>query len=364
MFGRPIFDKLIRVARRFVSAEHGNIAVMFGFALVPIITFVGAAIDYTRANSARSSMQAALDSTALMLSKDLSEGTITTSEVSAKAQAYFTALYTNPDAKSVTVNATYTANTAAGSTIQVNGMGSVTTEFMRVAGFPTLGINTSSTAAWGNVRMRVAMALANTGSMADDGKMKAMQSAAKDLIDQLSTLAKSNGDVYVSIIPFAKDVNVGSSNYSQDWIDYTDWDADPINESKGTCSKPNKGTESSCVKSGKKSDWTPDHSKWNGCIADRDQNFDTKNTAPSSGNVPTMFPADEWSACPVQLMPLSYDWDELKKLIDKMKPDGNTNQGIGMAWAWMSLTESAPLNAPPKIRVLLIRNRSYCSLTG
>jgi len=38
--------------------------------------------------------------------------------------------------------------------------------------------------------MRVAMALDNTGSMAEDGRMPAMQKAAKDLVDQLSKLAK------------------------------------------------------------------------------------------------------------------------------------------------------------------------------
>ncbi|MGY4623980.1 hypothetical protein ACVWY3_001736 [Bradyrhizobium sp. USDA 4486] len=32
-------------------------------------------------------------------------------------------------------------------------------------------------------------------------------------------------------------------------------------------------------------------------------------------------------------MPLSYDWSSLKTVIDKMKPTGNTNQGIGLAWA-------------------------------
>jgi hypothetical protein len=29
-----------------------------------------------------------------------------------------------------------------------------------------------------------------------------------------------------------------------------------------------------------------------------------------------------------------------------MTPDGNTNQGIGLAWAWLSLNQTAPLNAP------------------
>ena len=54
-------------ARRFIGAKEGNIAVIFAIAAVPVISLVGAAIDYTRANSARSSMQAAPDSTALML---------------------------------------------------------------------------------------------------------------------------------------------------------------------------------------------------------------------------------------------------------------------------------------------------------
>jgi len=84
-----------KAASRFAAANQGNLAVIFAIALVPLISFIGAAIDYSRANRARSSMQSALDSTALMVSKDLSQGTITTSEVNTKAQAYFTALFTN-----------------------------------------------------------------------------------------------------------------------------------------------------------------------------------------------------------------------------------------------------------------------------
>jgi Flp pilus assembly protein TadG len=356
MFGAS-FRSQLRHAARFGRAEDGNIAVIFAIALLPILGFVGAAVDYTRANAARSSMQAALDTTALMLSKDLSAGTITTSQIATKAQAYFAALYTNTDAKSVSVNATYTPSSAMGSTVQVNGSGAVTTDFMKVAGFPNINFNSSSTAAWGSVRMRVAMALDNTGSMADDGKMPAMQSAAKSLIDQLSGLAKSPGDIYVSIIPFAKDVNVGASNYNQGWIDFTDWDNDPATETFGTCSKSGKTTRSSCTTSSKR-DWTPDYSKWTGCVTDRDQDYDTKNTAPTATT--GLFPAEEYgfmsfSYCKPNsfaylqpIMPLSYDWSALKTLIGNMQPTGTTNQAIGMAWAWQSLAQTAPLNAPAK----------------
>jgi Flp pilus assembly protein TadG len=168
--------------------------VLFGIAAVPILTFVGVAIDYTRATAARTSMQSALDSTALMLAKDLTDGTITTSQITTKAQAYFTALFNNKEAKSVTISATYTAASGQGSTIQLTGSGNIATDFMNVAGFPNINFNTSSTSAWGLVRMRVAMVLDNTGSMADDGKTPAMQTAAKSLIDQLSALSKTDAD--------------------------------------------------------------------------------------------------------------------------------------------------------------------------
>ena len=42
----------------------------FALAIIPMIGAIGAAVDYSRANSARTAMQAALDSTALILSKD------------------------------------------------------------------------------------------------------------------------------------------------------------------------------------------------------------------------------------------------------------------------------------------------------
>ena len=320
----------ISLLRKFCASEQGNIAVLFGILAVPILSFVGAAIDYTRANTARTAMQAALDSVSTMLAKDLSDGTITAAQINTKAQAYFTALYTNKDAKAVTVSATYTANTSQGSTIVVNGSGNVTTDFMKVAGFPQIGFDSSSTAAWGNVRMRVALALDVTGSMADDGKMTAMKPAAKALIDQLGALAKNTGDVYISVIPFAKDVNVGASNYTQSWIEWSEWDQD----------------NRSCNGWGWGANCTPDnHNTWNGCVTDRDQDYDTKNTTPTA-DYHTKFYAEQYNACPAQLAPLTTDFASLKTKIDSLVPNGGTNQPIGIAWGWQSLTQGAPLNAP------------------
>src|SRR3954466_9391236 len=220
------FVDVIKLGSRFRKEASGNIAVIFALSAVPLISFVGAAIDYTRANVARSSMQAALDSTALMLSKDLSSGTITTSQINTKATDYFNALYNNKDAQDVAVTATYSAPSGSNpANIKLEGAGKITTDFMRVAGLPNMNFNTASTTTWGNVRMRVALVLDVTGSMADDGKMDAMKPAAKALVDQLSALAKTDGDIYISLVPFSKDVMMGPSFKDATWIDWSDWDA-------------------------------------------------------------------------------------------------------------------------------------------
>jgi Flp pilus assembly protein TadG len=252
MLARFIIRHIRDAARRFVGANDGNIAVIFTIAAIPVIGFVGAAIDYSRTNSARSSVQTALDSTALMLSKDLSSGTITASQVPTAAQSYFTALYTNPDGKLVTtagatgpVTATYTANNGQmGNTIQLSVTASVTTDFMKVlsSSLSTMSFTVGSTTAWGNVKMRVALALDNTGSMADNGKITALRNAVAGtggLIDQLSGLAKNPGDVYISVIPFAKVVNVGSSYAGATWIDWTDWANPPTIQPANAVGNPN-----------------------------------------------------------------------------------------------------------------------------
>ena len=93
-------------------------------------------------------------------------------------------------------------------------------------GVSTMKVGVDSQVKWGNTKLRVALVLDNTGSMADDGKMTRSRPRPRTLLDQLKTAAVNNGDVYVSIIPFSKDVNVGKSNYNATWIDWTDWDDD------------------------------------------------------------------------------------------------------------------------------------------
>ena len=143
-----------RTASRFAKSRDGNIAVIFAIAILPVLGFVGAAIDYSRASKVRTSMQAALDSTALMLSKDLTKGLIAPSEIDTKAQAYFTGLFSGKAANPVSISATYTPGTSStDAKIQINGAGSITTDFMRMVGFPSMNFSGTSTATWGTSKL-------------------------------------------------------------------------------------------------------------------------------------------------------------------------------------------------------------------
>jgi len=214
-----------RKARHLGAARNGNVAIIFALAIVPVFAFIGAAIDYSRANTARSAMQAALDSTALMLSRDLAQGTITSTQIGTTAQNYFSALYTDKEAGSISVSATYTAaTTGKGPTIAVNGSASIPTDFMKLVGLPNVNFNASFTTSWGADLLRVALVLDNTGSMANYNKIGALQTAAKNLVTQLSALAQNNGDVYISVVPFEIDVNVGTANVGANWLRWDRWD--------------------------------------------------------------------------------------------------------------------------------------------
>jgi Flp pilus assembly protein TadG len=209
--------------RAFCAATRANVTITFALALIPMIAAVGAAVDYSRAASARTAMQAAIDASALMLSKNAPN--LASDQISAKATEYFNAQFHRSEVSGIQIIALYT--TTGGSQIVLNGTGSLATVFMGLLGISQVDISASSTVQWGNTRLRVALVLDTTGSMASAGKMTALKNATRDLLDQLQTAAASNGDVYVSIIPFSKNVNLGGLNYNANWVDWTGWEDEP-----------------------------------------------------------------------------------------------------------------------------------------
>ncbi len=321
---------------------------------------MGAAVDYSMASAQRVTLQAAIDATGLALAKIMPASQ---TELNARGMEWFKA---NMGQTPITnIQLTITATTGK---LKIEAHGYYQPEIISVLGAAAFPVGASTEIKWGSTRLRVALALDVTGSMSSAGKMPAMQTAAKNLINQLKGVATVSGDVYVSIVPFAKDVAVAKSNYTANWVDWEDWDA-----ANGTCNISGFTTEATCESGSVAACSKPQYTTKSKCNEER-RDLDYRRTAsglprptapgtaasPTATRIPwrppittprirrrirwspaTLFPAEQYASCPEPIMGLSYDWTALTNKINALAPAGNTNQAIGLAWGLADPDEPA-----------------------
>lgn len=346
---------------RFWSGEEGrkgNAAVFFGLTMLPMVGLAGAAVDYSMANSNRTSMQKALDSTALALAKLMP---LTQTQLDTQGWQIFQAslgkvsIALQPGDLRITTPGT--------GKLVVTVSGQYQTHMTGVIGINSFPIGARAEVTWGIKKLELALALDNTGSMASSNKMTELKKAAKNLLTTLEKSAKNPGDVKISIVPFNTIVNVGAGAVNEPWIRWDRWEARNGScnkaggyntknscEDENVCTLPQYTWRSSCQDNGGnwvQATWTPaNKNTWTGCVEDRDKdvnvNYDALDTTPTASDT-TKFPAIQCTGNLAQLMPLSYEWTNLATKIDSMESNGATNVTIGLAWGWHSLTKSLPL---------------------
>src|SRR5690348_8635885 len=142
----------------FLADRRANVAPIFAIAIIPVLGLVGMAVDYTRGNSARAAVQAALDATGLAMARVAP--TLTAAQLQQQSSNMFLANINRPDLKNIVITATY--GTTNGSALVISASGTMDTTFTRVMGVSQLNIGSSSTTKWGNQRLRVALVLDTT----------------------------------------------------------------------------------------------------------------------------------------------------------------------------------------------------------
>jgi Flp pilus assembly protein TadG len=320
MAKHSLFSRLRNSLQAFRSDKSGNVVITFAIALIPVIGLTGAAVDYSRANSAKSAMQAATDAAALILSKEAQS--LDSGQLKAKALSYFNANFNHTDVTNIVVTPVFTQPAQGNFTLDITSSGTVKTTFAAIM-TPSLDIGAKSQVNWGMKKLELALALDNTGSMAWSNKMTNLKAASKSLLSTLQKAAKKDGDVKVAIIPFDTTVNLGTSYKDQPWFDIDSIDCNGWKSGSG-CNKSN---------------WK---SYWEGCVRDRTYPYDTTDEAPDSSKSKALFPVYDCGTL-AQLMPLTTNWTALNAKVDQMTPNGMTNVTIGLAWGFHALTQGAPL---------------------
>jgi len=312
--------------RRYRSDCRGNVSLIFAISLIPILTAVGAAVDFSRATSARTAMQVAVDSTALMLSKEAPN--LTQDKLVQKSNDYFSSLFKRNDVTNTSVTTTLSVPQEGSFKLSLTGTGTIETTFVRIVGSNQIDISTSTEVRWGIKKLELALALDNTGSMSSSSKMNELKKAAHSLLTTLQQAGKEPDDVKVAIIPFDTKVRIGTSYKNEAWFDWTlfEWTGIDCNGS---------AYGSGCYGKNPKD-------YWDGCVEDRTQPYDVQDDEPSAGTSATLYPPVNCNGSLVQAMPLSTDWTSLHDKVDEMKPNGYTNVTIGLVWAWHALSANKP----------------------
>jgi Flp pilus assembly protein TadG len=133
---RYLVGRFRRNLPAFGVAEGGNIAIIFALALIPVMTGVGAALDYARANSAKTMIQMALDAAVLAGARDGS------SNWGAVATNVFTSNLASKNLTAPTPSFTTSGNT----TYAGSATATIYTSLLGIVGINTLNVNASSTA--------------------------------------------------------------------------------------------------------------------------------------------------------------------------------------------------------------------------
>jgi Flp pilus assembly protein TadG len=290
--------------RAFGADRRGNVTLIFALSIIPLFGAVAVAVDYSRGNSARTAMQAVLDTTTLMISKEALD--IASVQVQTKAQTYFNSQFTRTDVRGLKLTFTLTTNGSGDFTVVGQATAKMDTAIATVLGIRKLDLKAESQVRWGFKGIELALALDNTGSMAAKNKMVELKAAVKLLLAALKKNSRVPGDIKIAIVPFTTVVNVGTEYADAAWISY---------DSKIT------------------------KSNWQGCVADRDQPNDVRDTPP--GSSATNFPVADCGGL-VKALPLTTDWTALEAMVDTMNPAGMTNVTIGMTWGWHALTANEP----------------------
>lgn len=203
--------------RAMLKDRRGNVAMIFGLSVIPMLVAGGIAVDYSRALIVRQRLSTALDAAALAVGRSTG---LSQAQMDALAQSYFDANY--PDAALGTP--TPVTVSLVGDVVTVTGHASVPTAIMRVVGFDIMNVNVESQVTKETTGLDLVLVLDTTGSMGNNAvpsKLDTLKTAATNLINTLFGSSEYPEFLKIGIVPFTIGVRVDPSEFDTSWLDTT-----------------------------------------------------------------------------------------------------------------------------------------------
>jgi Flp pilus assembly protein TadG len=303
-----------RKFQQLCTNQMGNVAMMFGLAVIPLILAAGTAIDYSRIANAKSNLIAGLDASALYAAAITGQ---TQAQMKALAQGYLDKNYANTGDAPLT--AFELQNFA--DRVEVNGTVNVRTWFMSVAGITDVDVNASSQIMKAGNSIEVSLVLDVTGSMAGT-KIANLKDSANSFVD--TVVADNQWPYYskVAVVPFSIGVNL--SSYA---------DAARGTLTPGTCISPG------CAIYRFNYGGSQKNYVGTNCGTERIGPAAYTDGSAASNPIGRLY-LSAAAACDgiSPLIPLTSDRTVLHNTINSLVATGSTAGQVGMAWGWYTIS--------------------------
>ncbi len=198
---------------RFLSARSGNVALSISLLLVPMLLAVGAAVDYTSLNRARSAMQNAADSAALAAAAADEE--LSKAELRKLVRKYFVA----NGGKVEVSRRTKVGSKTRTAFVEVRAFSRVNSVVMNAFGRRFTDVRVTARANRIRSGLELALVVDTTQSMSYGMSWPETATAIGDLLGQFKK-ETARGSFYATLIPFNDRVNIGTGR--KHWLRETD----------------------------------------------------------------------------------------------------------------------------------------------
>ena len=344
----------------FTRGRQGNVALMFGILLPAMVVAAGIGIDFYRATNTRAALQEATDAGVLAAGRaKMADSSLTLKAAEKIARKYFDRNFS--EVKDFKVKSFVLSENPKTGTYLLNATGDKSTTLMSIVGQKYMKVTATSEIRRGAARaLEVALALDVTGSMSGS-KIDDLKAAAKDLIEALTV--DPSADVKISVVPFARHVNVGIDKIGAKWLktppDST-WDSQSCSvDVAAATAKGCSASSSTCYDDGVPyacEEWScPDgnpaptncttttyKTSFLGCVGSRNYPRNIKDSDYNLEQVPGVDNAVPWPDCPKPLTPLTDDKKVVTQAIDDLVAGGETYIPGGLSWGFRTLTEGEP----------------------
>jgi len=375
---RHIFRSIGRALKDFRKNNRGVSAVIVAFLAIPIFGFVGLSVDLGRAYVLKSKLSTALDAAGLAAGRNIFSPD---AEIYADAQKYFDANFpsgymgTSP----ITMDSTTVTWDSDKETISLAVSADMNTTFMNVLNHSTLTVGALTEIKRDNRGMELVLVLDNTGSMGSSlgsgTRLSELKTSANNLIDILYGTDETRDKLWVGVVPYTTQVNVGPQNIN--FMSNADRNNILSNSSSIFTADNNNNTALGRDVTGDSVNDTV--YGWEGCVEMREDldggTKDVSDDPPANDFIPYFYSSDEaydernkWVTngvnssgsrgpnkyCPPPILPLTAEKTTIKSAINSMVDDGATGIQVGMVWGWRAISprwnnhwyDSSTLNLP------------------